>query len=210
MKNKTDITFILDRSGSMYKIRDDTIGGFNSFISDQQKEKGEAVVSLYQFDDQYQVDYEAKDLKDVEGLNTNTFVPRGNTALYDALGKTIVKTGERLSAINESERPDKVVLVVLTDGQENYSKEYNSKKIAEMIKHQQDFYNWKFMFLGANQDAILAARTIGIAKDYSLTFAADGDGVKSAYGATSEKLKSFRSTYELGVFTAEDRTKQAR
>ena len=113
MKNKTDITIILDRSGSMESVKTDTIGGFNSFLSEQQKVTGEASLSLVQFDDQYEVVYLDKDINSADKLTEATFQPRGMTALYDAIGRTINSVGQRLSSTPENERPDKVIFVIL-------------------------------------------------------------------------------------------------
>jgi len=210
MKNKTDIIFILDRSGSMGSIKSSTIEGFNKFITDQKKVKGEAVMSLYQFDDKFDVIYENKDIKNTPLLNDETFVPRGMTSLYDAIGKTINNTGERLRKTKESERPDKVIFVILTDGQENNSTDYNENKINEMIKHQTEKYNWQFIFLGANQDAVLSARKIGINLDNALTFKASAKGLSATYDSISSNIASYRTTNNVNslVFSEEDRKAQ--
>lgn len=194
MKNKADIIFILDRSGSMNSIKSSTIEGFNKFISDQQKIKGEAVISLYQFDDKFEVIYENQDINKSPYLTDKTFVPRGMTSLYDAIGKTIINTGERLRKTPESDRPDKVIFVILTDGQENNSTDYNAQKIRDMIKHQSEKYNWQFIFLGANQDAVLSAQKIGINLDNSMTFNANTKGVSASYASISSNIASYRQT----------------
>lgn len=194
MKNKADIIFILDRSGSMDSIKSSTIEGFNKFLTDQKKIKGEAVISLYQFDDKFDIIYENEDIQKAPLLNNKTFVPRGMTSLYDAIGKTINNVGERLRKTRESQRPDKVIFVVLTDGQENNSTDYNAKKISEMIKHQTEKYNWQFVFLGANQDAVLSARTMGMSVGNSLTFKANTKGVTASYDSLSNNIASYRVT----------------
>ena len=130
MKDKADITIILDRSGSMESVKDDTIGGFNSFLAEQQKVAGEAVLSLVQFDDQYEVVYQDKDIRAADRLTEATFQPRGMTALLDAVGRTINAVGQRLASLPETERPDKVVLVIMTDGFENSSHEFSAAKIS--------------------------------------------------------------------------------
>lgn len=211
MKDKTDITIILDRSGSMESVKGDTIGGFNSFLSEQQKVEGEAAISLVQFDDQYEVVYENKDINTADKLTEATFQPRGMTALYDAIGRTINSVGQRFASLGESERPDSVVFVILTDGFENASREFSATKINEMISHQRDVYQWQFIFIGANQDAILSAEAIGIGANAALTYAANADGTKEAFASVAQNVASYRSSKMATSlnFSDEDRAKQA-
>ncbi len=147
-KNLTEIVAILDRSGSMQNLRTDTIGGFNSFIAEQKKAEGKAVLTLVQFDDLYQIDYEGKDINDVADLDETTYVPRGSTALLDAVGRTINAVGSRLAKLPEDQRPGQVIFLVITDGQENTSREFQAEKVKEMVKHQTDTYQWSFIFMG--------------------------------------------------------------
>jgi hypothetical protein len=210
MKNKTDITIILDRSGSMESVKQDTIGGFNSFLSEQQKVAGEAALSLVQFDDQYEVVYEDQDIAAADRLTEATFQPRGSTALFDAVGRTINAVGRRLAAQPEEMRPDKVLLVIMTDGFENASQEFTAAKISEMINHQHNVYSWEFMFIGANQDAVLSAREIGIPATASLTYAANSEGMGIAYSLVAEKVANFRlsNNKEALEFNEDDRERQ--
>jgi hypothetical protein len=210
MKDKTDITIILDRSGSMSSVKDDTIGGFNNFLSEQQKVEGEASLSLVQFDDQYEVLYLDKDIQAAARLTEETFQPRGMTALYDAVGRTVNATGQRLAALPETERPDRVLLVIMTDGFENASREFSGAQIGEMIRHQQDVYSWQFMFIGANQDAVLSAREIGIQEGAALTYAANSDGTQIAYSMIASKVRNFRVSKDAEAlrFNEEDRERQ--
>lgn len=210
MKDKTDITIILDRSGSMESVKSDTIGGFNNFLSEQQKIEGEASISLIQFDDQYEVVYTDKNIHSADRLTDSTFQPRGMTALFDAIGRTINSVGQRLAALPESERPNQVLFVILTDGFENASREFNAMKIGEMIKHQRDVYKWEFMFIGANQDAILSAKKIGIAPANALTFAANTEGTQAVYDMMSEKIGRYRVSKSAAAlhFDDEDRDRQ--
>jgi hypothetical protein len=210
MKNKTDITIILDRSGSMESVKQDTIGGFNNFLSEQQKVEGEASLSLVQFDDQYEVAYENKDIQVAARLTEATFQPRGSTALFDAVGRTINSVGRRLAALPEAERPDKVLLVIMTDGFENASREFTAAKVGEMISHQREVYSWEFMFIGANQDAVLSAREIGIPASSALTYAANEEGTQIAYSMMASKVKNFRVSADAAAlhFNDEDRERQ--
>ncbi|HEX8736254.1 MAG TPA: vWA domain-containing protein [Pyrinomonadaceae bacterium] len=210
MKNKTDITIILDRSGSMESVKSDTIGGFNSFLEGQQKVEGEASLSLVQFDDQYEIVYTDRDINSADRLTEATFQPRGMTALYDAVGRTINSVGQRLAALAEGERPDKVLLVIMTDGFENSSREFNAAKVAEMITHQRDVYKWEFMFIGANQDAVLSAKEIGLPTHAALTFAPNAAGTKAVYSAVMQKVAQYRVSNDARSleFNDEDREEQ--
>lgn len=210
MKNKTDITIILDRSGSMESVKSDTIGGFNSFLGEQQKIEGEAVLTLVQFDDQYEVVYLDKEIARADKLSTETFVPRGMTALYDAIGRTINETGKRLADLPEAERPDKVLMVIMTDGEENSSQEFRSETIGQMIREQRDKYNWQFMFIGANQDAILNAHEIGIPMQAALTYTANAKGTQAAFGSVAKRVANYRLMNDAAAlqFDDEDREKQ--
>lgn len=155
----TDITVVLDRSGSMSSIKTDAEGGLNSFIEKQKAEPGRALFTLVQFDTAYEFVHKGVDIQSVPRCE---LVPRGATALLDAIGRAIVETGERLKAMPDADRPGLVVFVILTDGQENSSREYTKAKIKEMIEHQTNVYEWQFTFLGADQDAFAEAAAIGI------------------------------------------------
>lgn len=209
MKNNyTDITIVLDRSGSMQAIKNDTIGGFNSFLASQKKLPGKATVSLIQFDNIYEIVYVGQSLNKAQELNKDTFIPRGATALLDAIGKTIDLTGKRLASMDENDRPDKVVCVILTDGEENSSTEFKIAQINQMIQHQQEKYAWEFVFLGANQDAIATASQMGIKRDNALSYKATGAKTRLAFASVSEGVARFRSGKESAGFVDEDRASQ--
>ena len=180
--NLTQIAIVLDRSGSMGSVVRPTIDSFNEFIALQKHEPGEARLMLVQFDQEYQFLYN-KPLKEVEDLNTKTFVPRGSTALLDAIGRTIDDLGKQLDAMPQNERPGRVVVAIITDGGENASKDYGDyqypARVAAMVDHQQKKYNWRFVFLGANQDAILTARGLNIGAGQALTYTASAAGTAS-------------------------------
>ena len=145
----TDITLVVDRSGSMEQVREDAEGGVNSFIEQQVKEPGEALLTLVQFDTEYEFVHKGVPITEVPRYQ---LVPRGMTALLDAVGRAINETGERLAKMDDRDRPGLVVFVVMTDGLENSSKEFSKSDVKAMIERQQDKYNWHFTFLGANQD----------------------------------------------------------
>jgi Mg-chelatase subunit ChlD len=166
-KDFTDITLVVDRSGSMEAIRQDAMGGVNRFILDQAEKPGEAVLTLVQFDTEYEFVHRAKPIKDVPEY---VLTPRGGTALLDAVGRAINETGERLAAMPEANRPGLVVFVVMTDGEENSSKEFSKSQIKEKISHQQNNYGWQFVFLGANQDAFAEAGAMGMQAQAAANF----------------------------------------
>jgi hypothetical protein len=187
--NLTHITVILDRSGSMAAIDSDTVGGFNTFVEEQQKAPGEATMTLIRFDNDCKADYTDKPIKDVPKLRS--VEPRGMTAMLDAIGKSINELGEKLAKLPEEKRPSRVIVVIITDGEENASKEFNHVQIKEMVEHQHKKYAWQFSYLGANQDAVLAARNMGISAANSSSFV--GANVRCAFAAASHVVGSYRS-----------------
>lgn len=205
----TDISIVLDRSGSMESIRRDTIGSYNAFLNDQKTVAGEATITLAQFNDVYEVVHQAIPPADAPDLTLQNYIPSGSTALLDAIGRTIDETGKRLAAMPEADRPENVIFVILTDGEENSSRHYPPERINEMIRHQSDVYRWQFVFLGANQDAIMTAGHLGIGAAQALTFAASPDGAQAAMGAMSKRLKATRMReVEFMAFEDEDRLEQ--
>lgn len=186
--NHTDITIVLDRSGSMASVADDTIGGFNRFLADQKAAPGTATITLHRFDHEFETPIKARDIQKAPDLNGQSFVPRGQTALMDAIGRAIGATGERLQKLAENDRAENVVFVIITDGHENASHEYDQQKVFEMITHQQQKYKWEFVFLGANQDAIKAAVMLGMNANAAMTYASNSIGTQSAFKAASGNL----------------------
>lgn len=184
----TDITVVMDRSGSMSSIKDEAENGLNSFIEEQKKLPGDATFTLVEFDTEYNFVHNGVPLKDVPKCK---LVPRGMTALLDAVGRAVNETGDRLSKMPEDQRPGLVVFVIITDGQENASHEFTRKQIKEMIEHQTNVYNWKFTFLGANQDAFAEAASIGISAQAAANFAAKNADV--AYKSAHKNLMRMRS-----------------
>ena len=183
--DKTLIAALLDRSGSMQAIADDMRGGFDAFIAKEAKEAGEAgttLVTLAQFDDEYDVVYRNRPIKTVPKL---TLEPRGWTALLDAIGRFVTEVGAALAALPEDERPGTVTVVVITDGLENASSEWTAEGVRAAIAHQETVYSWDFVFLGANMDAVEVGQTLGFAPGKSLTYDAAGDAVRGAWDAVS-------------------------
>lgn len=208
-KDYTHIAIVLDRSGSMGSVKQDTIGGFNEFLKSQQEVKGEATLTLAQFDTMYELLQENANIQNVEPLTDVTYVPRGGTALLDAIGRTINSTGQFLQSLNPSQRPEKVVFVIITDGEENSSREFTLESVNEMITHQTEKYQWQFVFLGANQDAIQAGMSYGVSASNSMSFGHNTKGVSAMYSSVTSNLRNYR---EGGVadmsFSVDDREEQ--
>jgi uncharacterized protein YegL len=187
----TEIIFLLDRSGSMGGLENDTISGFNGFIENQKKLDGKTLVTGVLFDDQYEVIWNAAEAKNVR-LTAEEYYVRGCTALLDAVGKTILDVGYRLSKTIEDDCPGRVIFVITTDGFENASREFTYGKVKELIKHQQEKYNWEFIFLGANIDAEREADNLGIHCENAFSFEASETGVESMYKMVSEEVTERR------------------
>ena len=191
-------------------LQQEVIGSFNKFLSDQKAVEGTATMTLIQFDDLYEVNYEMTNIQDVPELNTDTYVPRGMTAMYDAIGKAILTTGSTLDSMTEDERPEKVVVLIQTDGNENASNEFRQETIKKMITEQEDTYSWEFVFLGANIDAVAVGTGIGIKVKKSMTFVANAAGMDAGIDSLSSNLRSYRTGATCNMnYTAEDFTAQA-
>jgi uncharacterized protein YegL len=186
-KKLTEIIFLLDRSGSMSGLENDTIGGFNSFIERQCQLEGETLLTTVLFDDQYEVLWNGKDARKVR-LTSKEYFVRGTTALLDAAGKTILDVGHRLSKTPEAQRPGSVIFVITTDGMENASREFTYEKVKELIKHQQEKYSWEFIFMGANIDSAEEAKNLGISKENTFDFEASEVGVEKMYNVMCEAV----------------------
>lgn len=163
-KDLFELVVLIDESGSMGSVVNDTIGGFNTFLDTHQKLPGEAKLTLVKFQS-FGKDitaYNGIDVKLVHPLDSQTYRPGGSTALLDAVGKTIDTVGKRLADTPEEERPEKVIFMIITDGEENDSKEYNKAQIKEKTERQTKEYGWEFIFMGADQDAWSNARQMGV------------------------------------------------
>lgn len=191
--NLTEIVFLLDRSGSMGGLESDTIGGFNAFIEKQSQLEGETIVTAVLFDDRYEILWNGVKATETK-LTDKEYYVRGCTALLDAVGKTILDVGYRLSKTSEDERPGKVIFVITTDGLENASREFTYEKVKELIKHQQEKYAWEFIFLGANIDATKEADSIGISMDNAYNFESSKAGVEKMYCMVNEAVTERRSS----------------
>jgi|SRR5579863_2214807 len=193
--NKTEIIFLVDRSGSMSTIAAAMTAGIDEFIQKQKKVAGECLVSLYDFDDAYETKYEALSLWNVP---TYTLEPRGMTALYDGIGKTVSKVGERLRRTAETERPSQVLFVIVSDGGENSSQEFRGepgrKRIFDMITHQRSKYQWEFIFLGANQDAYAIGTSLGVHGSNTVSYSATEVKTRGMISSLSANVASYRGS----------------
>ena len=189
----TEMVFILDRSGSMSGLESDTIGGYNAMLAKQQNEPGEAVITTVLFDDQYELLHDRINLRGVAPVTDREYYVRGNTALLDAVGKTINKIGNAQKRTAEPERAEHVVVVITTDGKENASREFNEENVRQMIEHQKSKYGWEFIFLGANIDAIATAARYGIGRNRAANYNADAEGTALNYSVISETVSRVRT-----------------
>jgi len=190
--NLTELVFILDRSGSMGGLESDTVGGFNSMLQKQKAEPGECRITTVLFDHEYEILHDRIDLRAVSNITEQEYFVRGNTALLDAVGKTINKIGGVQKRTASEFRADKVLFVITTDGMENSSREFSYDDIKSMIERQKEKFNWEFIFLGANIDAVEVAGRFGIAGDRAQNFHNDSDGVALNYAVLSETLSAYR------------------
>jgi hypothetical protein len=192
--NLTHLYFLLDRSGSMQTIVDDTVGGFDAFIAEQRKSPGECRVTLAQFDDHYEEVYADRPIADVPSL---VLQPRGTTALLDSIARLVIDAGKRLEALPEDQRPGTVVVGIMTDGMENASREWAHPQIKQLIEKQTRDYQWQFLYLGADQDAIEVGMSIGVGAGHAVTY---GRGkVKQAMAATAANVTRYREARAGGM-----------
>ena len=186
----TEVFCVVDRSGSMHKIVGDAVGGFNSFLADQRKLEDEAYLTLSIFDHEYEVVYECKPIKEVPDATIETFKPRGTTALWDAVGITVKDAMDRL----ENYPYDlQVIMLIITDGGDNDSKQYQSEEVKQMVEQCID-KGWHFQFLAANIDAFAVGGSMGMPKTSNVQYDHSGEGVASAYAGMSNFTSSVRST----------------
>jgi hypothetical protein len=209
--NYTHIAVILDRTGSMESIRDDTIGGFNAFLNAQKAEPGQATLTLVQFDSQdpYEIVHRFKTIAEVPELTRATFVPRASTPLLDAMGRGINDLEKSLADLTEAERPSRVVMVFITDGQENASLEFRKDQIEKMIREKQEKSAWQFVFLSADLAGIGDALAAGISPAAAIAYDRSIGGVTAAWDSLSRSISRYRAGHEEDVsFTEEDRARQ--
>ena len=198
MKNDlTELVFILDRSGSMQNLTDDTIGGFNSLIEKQRGEKGECLVSTVLFNSASSVLYDRVPLDKIPEMTRRDYSAMGNTALVDAIGGAIHHIGNIHKYARAEDVPQHTLFVIITDGMENASHIYTSGKVKKMIEHEKQKYGWEFLFIGANIDAVETAKNFGIAKECAVDYIADSEGTGAVYGSVCAAVSMVRSNAQL-------------
>lgn len=190
--NLTELVFILDKSGSMGGLESDTIGGFNSMLRKQKEAEGECRITTVLFDNRYELLHDRIDINAVSEMTDEQYQVGGMTALLDAIGRTIHKIVLVQKNTAEEYRAEKVIFVIITDGAENASKEYTSKKVKKQIEQQKEKYGWEFVFLGANIDAVETAGRFGISADRAIDYVPDGKGTALNFEVMSKAVMTFR------------------
>ncbi len=193
--NLTEILFILDRSGSMAPLTESAISGFNSFLQDQTAQPGLARLTLMLFDDRFDYPVSSLPLPEITPLDATVFIPRGSTALLDAIATGIDDLGKRLASLPENDRPATVIVAILTDGEENASLLHTWDDVRKRIRHQTETYNWHFLYLGANQDAIATAAKAGIHAANSANWTSDNQGIDATSASLARKTKAMRKMH---------------
>ncbi len=196
-ENLTELVFILDRSGSMQSLTDDTIGGFNSLIEKQRGEKGECFVSTVLFNNTSTVLYDRVPLDKIPAMTRKDYSAQGGTALIDAIGAAIRHIGNVHKYARSEDVPQNTLFVIITDGMENSSRHYTSDRVKQMIERQKSKYGWEFLFIGANIDAVETAQSFGISKECAVDYIADSEGTDVTYGAVCAAVSMMRTNSAL-------------
>ena len=192
MNNRTELVFIIDRSGSMQGLEADTIGGFNAMIEKQKAEEGECYVSTVLFDDVSEVLHDRVNLEDVKPMTRKDYYVRGCTALIDAIGGAIHHIGNIHKYARKEDVPENTLFVITTDGMENASRKYSSRDVKKMIERQKEKHGWEFIFIGANIDSVETAARIGIGADRAVNYVHDGKGTRVMYNAVAKAASNLR------------------
>ena len=192
-KNLTEIVFVVDESGSMFHLTNDTIGGINGFVYKQKQLEGDAKLTLVKFSNRHSTIYNAVDIREVEPLTDKDYMPGGGTALLDAVGDTIEMIQDRLDGTAEDERPANIIFVVVTDGAENASYNFKKSQIKKMIEHQTKGHGWQFMYLGANVDSFSEASNMGISSQWATGYTYTAAGTAAVYDSINTVATAVRA-----------------
>ena len=193
-KGLTEIVFILDRSGSMSGLENDTIGGFNSMISKQKDEEGEALISTVLFDNETEALHDRLPLDKIAPLTGKEYYVRGSTALLDAIGEAIHHISSIHKYAREEDVPEKTLFIITTDGMENSSRKYSYDKVKKMVEKKKEKNHWEFIFLGANIDAVSVANKFGVDRSRAVTYECDGAGTALNYKMMSKMVSCARAS----------------
>jgi hypothetical protein len=196
-QNRTLIAFLLDRSGSMQSIKSDVIGGFDAFMTEQRACDGECLVTLAQFDNEYEVVYHALPLGDVPPLALN---PRNSTALLDSMGKLITDTAAEIDALSDDDKPGSVIIAIMTDGLENSSTEWTRPSIKSLVEQQTNKSGWEFLYMGADQDAVEVGKDLGVKAEQAVTYSRGKS--REAMAAMSGNVRGYRNARQVDVDAA--------
>ena len=191
-KNLTELVFVLDKSGSMSGLEKDTIGGYNSMLKEQRGVNGECIITTVLFDHRCELLHDRIDIRAVTPITGTEYFVGGSTALLDALGMTIHKIAAAQKNTAEAYRAEKVMFVIITDGEENASRQYSVRQVREMIRLEKERYGWEFIFLGANIDAVETAGRFGIDADRAVDYVPDSRGTELNFRMMSETVAAFR------------------
>lgn len=201
--NLTLVVVIVDSSGSMSVIRDQTISGINKIIEENKADKEDCLFSLYTFDSFSREVYSFRDIKEVEYITPSTYSPMGGTALHDTVVHVIDTVGAKLASIPEDLRPGKILVSIITDGEENASTKYRAKDVKDRIEHQTTKYNWNFMYLGANHDSITTSANLGIGRGFTANYSTKN--VESAFLSMSNNSRSLKRMGFMDEYTEQER-----
>lgn len=193
-KNMTELVFILDKSGSMAGLEHDTIGGFNAMLEKQRGIAGECRITTVLFDNRYELLHDRIDIQAVSPMTAEEYQVGGSTALLDAVGRTIDKLVSVQRNTAPAYRAESVMFVIITDGEENSSREYAPDRVKSMIEYEKEAYGWEFVFLGANIDAVAAAGRFGISSDRAVDYVPDPAGTELNFQMMGEAVAAFRKT----------------
>jgi uncharacterized protein YegL len=196
--NNTEIIFVIDRSGSMSNLVNDTIGGFNGFLASQKAIEGKATLTTVLFSTSWKFLHDGMDIQEVQPMTMKDYQVGGGTAMLDAIGEIINRVQDRHDEMG-TEKPDKVLFVITTDGEENSSRKYTKAQIEKMIKHQTNGHGWEFLFLGANMDAVKEAQSIGITYDRAVSYDYSSIGTDALYGTVTAASKAVRTASLDGI-----------